>query len=233
MGAGIEKSRLEAEELLAHTLEVDRLNLYLDPDRPLTKAELDRYRPLIKKRKSGEPLQYITGKTSFMGVSLKIDDRALIPRPETEEMTEEILARFRHRSGLRVLDLGTGSGAIAIALARFLVNPRITAVDNSESALELAEENVAENEVSDAVEFRQSDWFSKVDEKYDIIVSNPPYVATQEIEELSPDIKEHEPLEALDGGGNGMEEIRRILGEVSGYLTEDGAFFLEISYNQG
>ncbi|MBS3812748.1 peptide chain release factor N(5)-glutamine methyltransferase [Candidatus Bipolaricaulota bacterium] len=233
MGAGIEKSRLEAEELLAHTLEVDRLNLYLDPDRPLTKAELDRYRPLIKKRKSGEPLQYITGKTSFMGVSLKIDDRALIPRPETEEMTEEILARFRHRSGLRVLDLGTGSGVIAIALARFLVNPRITAVDNSESALELAEENVAENEVSDAVEFRQSDWFSKVDEKYDIIVSNPPYVATQEIEELSPDIKEHEPLEALDGGSDGMKEIRRILGEVSGYLTEDGAFFLEISYNQG
>ncbi len=233
MGAGIEKSRLEAEELLAHTLEVNRLNLYLNPDRPLTKAELNRYRPLIKKRKSGQPLQYITGKTSFMGISLKIDDRALVPRPETEEMTEEILTRFRHRSGLKVLDLGTGSGAIAIALAKFLVAPRVTAVDKSDSALKLAEENVSENGVSGAVEFRQSDWFSAVDDQYNIIVSNPPYVASGEIEELSPEVREHEPLEALDGGEDGMREIRRILEEVPGYLTEDGAFFLEISYNQG
>lgn len=233
MGGGIEKSRLEAEELLAYTLDVDRLNLYLNPDRPLSQKELDEYRPLIKKRKSGEPLQYIIGKTSFMGTSLKIDDRALIPRPETEEMTEEILSRFRDRRGLKILDLGTGSGAIAIALAKFLVNPRITAVDKSGSALDLSRENADNNSVSDCIEFKKSNWFSDVNKKYEVIVSNPPYVATEEIKELSMEIREHEPWEALDGGENGLEEIRNIIKDLPEHLSEDGAFFLEISYNQG
>lgn len=233
MGGGIEKSRLEAEELLAHTLDMDRLNLYLNPDRPLTAQELDEFRPLIKKRKSGEPLQYITGKSSFMGLTLTIDKRSLIPRPETEEMTEEILSQFREESGLQVLDLGTGSGAIAIALAKFLINPQVTAVDKSPEVLELAQKNAILNDSSEYIEFYESDWFSEVNKSYDIIVSNPPYVASTEIENLSPKIKRHEPIEALNGGEDGLTDIKQILDKAHDYLTDNGAIFLEIGYNQG
>ncbi len=233
MGAGIEKSRLEAEELLAHTLDVDRLNLYLNPDRPLSAQELEEFRPLIKKRKSGEPLQYITGKSSFMGLTLRIDKRSLIPRPETEEMTEEILSQFREESGLKVLDLGTGSGAIAIALAKFLIEPQVTAVDKSPEVLELARKNATLNDSSEYIKFHESDWFSEVTESYDLIVSNPPYVASTEIEKLSAKIKRHEPIEALDGGKDGLGEIKQILDKVPDYLTDNGAIFLEIGYNQG
>jgi len=233
MGAGVEKSRLEAEELLAHTLDVDRLSLYLNPNRPLNQEELDEFRPLIKKRKSGEPLQYITGKTSFMGITLKIDQRALIPRPETEELTEEILSQYRDRSNLNVLDLGTGSGAIAIALAKFLVNPEVTAIDKSEAALELARQNASVNDVEDTIYFEESHWFSKVTGRYEIIVSNPPYIPSSEIENLDSKIRDHEPLDAIDGGEDGMREISKIVNQAPDFLADDGTLFLEISYDQG
>ncbi|MFB6290168.1 MAG: peptide chain release factor N(5)-glutamine methyltransferase [Candidatus Bipolaricaulia bacterium] len=232
-GAGIERSRLEAEQLLAHTLDVDRIQLYMNPDRPLDEKELKSFKPLIKKRKSGQPLQYITGQVSFMGLSLKVDDRALIPRPETEEMTEEILGEFRQFEGVKVLDLGTGSGAIAIALARFLVEPTVTAVDKSPEALELAKENAGRNDLGTSIEFRQSDWFSEVSETYDVIVSNPPYVPSSSLKELKEEIKDYEPAEALDGGAEGLKEIKNILDQVEGYLTEGGAVFLEIGHEQG
>ena len=168
-----------------------------------------------------------------MGLSLRIDDRALIPRPETEEMTEEILARFRDKKSLNVLDLGTGSGAIAIALARFLVEPSVTAVDKSAHALELARENAEANDLEDKIEFHESDWFSEVAEKFDIIVSNPPYVASSELGELKKEIKDHEPIDALDGGKDGLREIETILTGAGDHLEEDGVIFLEIGYDQG
>lgn len=231
--AGIEKARLEAEQLLAHTLDVDRLNLYIDPDRPLDEEELDQFRPLVKERKSGRPLQYLTGQVSFMGLTLEIDDRALIPRPETEEMTEEILSQFREREELKVLDLGTGSGAIAIALARFLVRPEILAVDRNPETLELAINNAERNELVDRVEFRESDWFSEVNGQFDVIVSNPPYVESSELAELKGEVKDHEPREALDGGEDGLREVENILDEAGNYLTDHGAIFLEIGHDQG
>jgi len=225
---------LEAEQLLAYTLDVDRIHLYLNPDRPLDQKELDQFRPLIRERKSGQPLQYITGQTSFMGLSLKIDERALIPRPETEELTEEILAQFRNEKNLEVLDMGTGSGAIAIALSRFLVEPNVTAVDKSPKALELAKKNAEANDSSSKIEFRQSDWFTDIAGRYDIIVSNPPYVATGDIAELKEEIKDHEPLKALDGGEEGLVEIKNILQKADQYLKpESGVIFLEIGHNQG
>ncbi|MCF7889602.1 peptide chain release factor N(5)-glutamine methyltransferase [Candidatus Bipolaricaulota bacterium] len=232
-GAGVERSRLEAEQLLAHTLDVDRIQLYMNPDRPLDDKELNNFRPLVKERKSGQPLQYITGQVSFMGLSLKIDNRALIPRPETEEMTEEILGEFRDYEDVKVLDLGTGSGAIAIALARFLVEPNVTAIDNSPEALELAKENARRNDLEKEIEFRHSNWFSEVSENYDVIVSNPPYVPSAKLEELKEEIKDHEPTEALDGGEEGTREIKNILDQVEGYLSEGGAVFLEIGHDQG
>ena len=232
-GAGVERSRLEAEQLLAYTLDVDRIQLYMNPDRPLDETELNSFRPLVKERKSGQPLQYITGQVSFMGLSLNVDERALIPRPETEEMTEEILGEFRDYRGVEVLDLGTGSGAIAIALARFLVDPAITAVDKSPEALELARENARRNDLGEVIEFRQSDWFSEVKETYDVVVSNPPYVPTEQLEDLQKEISEHEPPEALDGGKEGLKEIKSILDHVEGHLKEGGAVYLEIGHDQG
>ncbi len=219
--------------MLAHTLDVDRLDLYVNPDRPLDEKELDEFRPLIKQRKSGRPLQYLTGEVSFMGLSLKIDDRALIPRPETEEMTEEILSQYRDQEGLKVLDLGTGSGAISIALARFLVQPEILAVDSSSEALELARTNAERNELEERIEFRQSDWFSEVSDTFDVIVSNPPYVKSSEISDLKEEVKGHEPTEALDGGEDGLREVDKILAEAPAYLSQDGAIFLEIGHEQG
>jgi len=168
-----------------------------------------------------------------MGLSLKIDDRALIPRPETEEMTEEILSQYRDQEGLMVLDLGTGSGAISIALARFLVKPEILAVDSSSEALELARTNAERNELTEKIEFRQSDWFSEVSGIFDVIVSNPPYVKSSEISDLKEEVKGHEPTEALDGGKDGLREVDRILAEVPAYLSKDGAIFLEIGHEQG
>jgi len=168
-----------------------------------------------------------------MGLSLKIDDRALIPRPETEEMAEEILSQYRNQKGLRVLDLGTGSGAISIALARFLVQPEILAVDSSSEALELARTNAERNELEERIEFRQSDWFSEVSGTFDVIVSNPPYVKSSEISDLKEEVKGHEPAEALDGGEDGLREVDRILAEASTYLSKDGAIFLEIGHEQG
>lgn len=205
----------------------------MNPDRPLDEDELNNFRPLVKERKAGQPLQYITGQVSFMGLSLKVDERALIPRPETEEMTEEILEEFRDYEGVKVLDLGTGSGAIAIALARFLVEPTITAVDKSPEALDLARENARRNDLKDEIEFRRSDWFSEVSENYDVIVSNPPYVPSSKLKELKDEIKDHEPPEALDGGEEGTREIKNILDQVEGYLSEGGALFLEIGHDHG
>lgn len=168
-----------------------------------------------------------------MGLSLEIDDRALIPRPETEEMTEEILSQYRDQEELKVLDLGTGSGAISIALARFLVQPEILAVDSSSEAIELARTNAERNELKEKIEFRQSDWFSKVSGTFDVIVSNPPYVKSSEISDLKEEVKGHEPTEALDGGTDGLREVDRILAEAPAYLSKDGAIFLEIGHQQG
>ncbi len=219
--------------LLAHSLQTERLNLYLYPDRPLTEEELDDFRPMIKKRRKGIPIQYITGKVNFMGLNLKVDKRALIPRPETEEMIEHILSEHKGKEGLKILDLGTGCGAIAIALGKFLIGPEITASDISEDALKLARENAVRNEVEDSTEFIKSDWFEEIEGKFDLIVTNPPYVGREEMENLDPKIKDHEPDLALNGGEKGLEEVRHILANAADFMNSSGSLYVEIGADQG
>ena len=230
---GVERPRFEAEELLAHALEVERLALYLEPERVLTEEELARFRSLVARRRAGVPLQYLLGEVEFMGLPLRVDGRALIPRPETEELVELILREIDPKSGWEVLELGTGSGAIAIALAKFLPHSRITATDISAEALELAQENAARNGVEGRIKFFESDWFAQVVGEFDLIVANPPYVGGEEIDRLPREVREHEPRRAWDGGERGMEALQRIIAEAPAHLSSGGRLYLEIGAGQG
>ena len=230
--AGITQPRLEAEILLAHALGVERLQLYLSPDQPLTTDERARYRVAVQERKSGTPLQQLIGEVTFFGLRFRVAKDALIPRPETEELLERVLRLAPRERDIRCIDLGTGSGVIAVCLARYLARAEVTAVDISEEALDLARENAALNGVSDRITFLRSDWFSEVDGRFDMVVSNPPYVATAEMADLSPEVREHEPHVALDGGRNGLERIQAIIGSVRERVLPGGALLLEIGHGQ-
>jgi release factor glutamine methyltransferase len=231
--AGIQQPRLEAEILLAHTLEVDRLHLYLSPDKPLTADERTRYRTVIKKRRGGVPLQLLVGEVGFYGLRFRVHRDALIPRAETEELLDRTLKLVPRNSDLQCLDLGTGVGVIAVCLARYLPRARVTAVDLSSQALELASENAVLNGVDDRITFLESDWFANVDGRFDLIVSNPPYVAEDEMEQLPIEVREHEPRVALDGGPEGLEQIALLLAGVSEHLAPGGHLLLEIGHGHG
>ncbi len=187
----------------------------------------------MKKRKQGTPLQYLIGEVQFLGLRFRVRPGALIPRPETEEMVMRALRLLPRGRETYCLDLGTGSGVIGICLAKYLPRVVVTAVDISADALALAQENAALNGVTNRVNFLQSDWFEVVEGKYDLIVSNPPYVAAEEIPRLPAEVKDHEPEIALNGGNGGLEAIARIAEQVKDYLREDGVLLLEIGDGQG
>jgi len=231
--AGIVQPRLEAEILLAHTLSVDRLHLYLSPDRPLTPEERARFREIVKKRRQGIPLQYLVGEVQFLGLRFRVRPGALIPRPETEEMVMRALRLLPRDQETSCLDLGTGSGVIGICLAKYLPRVMITAVDTSVDALDLARENADLNQVSDRITFLESDWFERVEGVFDLVVSNPPYVAREELSRLPSEVRNHEPRIALDGGKGGVEAISRIAGGVREHLRRGGSLLLEIGDGQG
>lgn len=230
--AGITQPRLEAEILLAHALDVERLQLYLSPDQPLTQDERSRYRGVVQQRKSGTPLQYLIGEVSFFGLRFKVDREALIPRPETEELLERVLRLAPRDRDIRCIDLGTGSGVLAVCLARYLPRAEVIAVDISDAALHLAQENARLNGVDDRISFLQSDWFETVSGQFDLIVSNPPYVATDELASLSPEVRLHEPTVALDGGADGLDRIEALIGAVREHVLPGGALLLEIGHGQ-
>lgn len=229
---GIVQPRLEAEILLASVLGVDRLHLYLYPEQPLTPEERLRYRDVIKKRRNGVPLQHLTGEVSFLGLRFRVTREALIPRPETEELVEKALAALPRDREVFCLDLGTGSGVIAVCLAKFHPLARVTAVDVSESALALAAENAERHDVSERITFIKSDWFSRVDERFDLIVSNPPYVDEQEIKTLSTEVRRHEPRIALDGGSGGTQRIEELANGLREHLRPGASVLLEIGDGQ-
>ncbi len=234
---GIDSPRIIAEVLLAHVLHMDRVSLYVNFDKPLTESEVSEYRSVIRRRVQKEPLQYITGVQEFWSLEFKVDPRVLIPRPETELLVEQaidIAKQYRDKGivRIRILDLCTGCGAIAIALAKELPGAFIWATDVSNDALEVAEVNAKNHGVEDRIRFLQGDlWDPIIKEslEFDIIVSNPPYVATAEYEELAPEIRNHEPKIALEAGPDGMRLLEIIIQHAHEYLVPNGWLVLEMS----
>lgn len=227
---GIENARLEADLLLAHILGIKRLDLYLQFDRPLTEAQLEQFRAVVRRRLKREPLQYITGRVQFRHVELEVDRRVLIPRPETEVLVGVVLDFIRGRS-VRVLDVGTGSGAIALSIAKECPGAFVVASDVSRGAAEVAERNA--KSLGLGVELRVGDLFDVIgaDEKFDVVVSNPPYVGLREKEELQPEVKDWEPHEALFAGDDGMT-LYPMLTCSHAHMLPGGLLALEIGATQ-
>ncbi|GHC13228.1 peptide chain release factor N(5)-glutamine methyltransferase [Cerasicoccus arenae] len=229
---GVPEARLQAQRLMGHVLECGRLELYLQFERPMTSEALDKLRPLVARRAKREPLQHILGDTDFLELTLKCDARALIPRPETEELAELLTIHFAPPPPA-VLDLGTGTGALALGLASVWPDSTITAVDASPDALLLAQENAALNNLSGRVTFLESDWFLAVEgQRFDLIVSNPPYLTEEEMTTAAPEVTDFEPTRALVSGPDGLNDLRKIIAEAPGFLTSGGLLALETGIAQ-
>jgi len=230
---GVPNAKLDTDILIAHSLGIKRLDLYLDLDRPLTEEQLVELRPLVKRRAGREPLQYIIGSTDFYGLTLKVDSRALIPRHETEELIELIVERLE-TPPKRILDLGTGSGAIALALATKYPEAKVIAIDQSADAIVLTTENAIALELTDRVNCLQGSWFEPLteDEKFDLIVSNPPYLTEAEMQTAEPEVIAHEPHNALVSGSDGLDDLRLILAKTKRFLAVDGLLAMETGIAQ-
>ena len=225
---GLPTARLDAEILLAHVLETDRVGLYTHFDQPLGVEELSRYRELIKRRLAGEPVAYLVGRREFRSLALDVDARVLVPRPETETLVEVALALLLPGSA-RVVDVGTGSGAIALALKAARPELEVWAVDREAGAAEVARKNAARLEL--AIEVAVGDLLAPVSGEFQLIVSNPPYIASRELPSLPAEVR-REPLAALDGGDDGLSVIRRLIADAPDRLVPGGALALEVGAGQ-
>jgi release factor glutamine methyltransferase len=233
-GEGVESPRLDVELLLAHTLGTNRAWVLAHPERRLTPKELTRFRDLAARRLRREPLAYITGRREFFGLDLAVDARVLIPRPETELLVERALDLARRLPGpVLIADVGAGSGAIAVALAVHLPAARVYALDQSTGALAVTAGNARRHGVEGRVVCLQGDLLAPLPEAVHLITANLPYVAAEEWDTLAPEIREHEPRAALDGGPGGLEVIRRLLAAAGRHLRAGGAILLEIGAHQG
>lgn len=236
----IESPRLSAEILLAHQLNISRVQLYLRFDQPLHDREIAGYRSLIKRRLSGEPLQYITGTQEFWSLEFNVGPKVMIPRPESELLVEQVVSlllkdRLPEKRNPRILDLGTGSGALAIALAQEIEGAFIWASDISGEALNLARLNAKKHGVQERIEFIQSNvWeaFQDQNPMFDVVLSNPPYIASETIDALAPEVRDYEPRVAFDGGEEGMFFIRKIITEGPGHVKPGGWILLEMDPEQ-
>jgi release factor glutamine methyltransferase len=238
--------RLQTELLLAHLLKMPRMKLYLNFDRALTIVETDAMREFIKRRAAREPLQHIVGSTSFCGHEILVNKNVLVPRPETEMLAElgwqwlekPRTSNIEHPTsnfpGAALLDFCTGSGCIAIVIATKCPNAKIVATDVSADALALAKENAAKNKVAERIEFLQGNGFAALPTgaQFDLIVSNPPYIASAEIETLDPEVRDFDPHLALDGGVDGLDFYRKIAAGAKSFLKPDGKLMLEFGDGQ-
>lgn len=232
---GVGSPRLQVELLLAHVLKMPRMKLYLNFERVLTAGELDALRILVQRRGQREPLQYIVGSTSFCGIELALDRRVLIPRTETELLAERAWTFLNSLQGAQTdasvaLDLGTGSGCLAIALALRAPGAQIHAVEISGDALALARENAGRHGVTSRIQFHEGDFFSAVPPRLrcELIVSNPPYIPSARIDTLEAEVRQYEPRTALDGGRDGLDFYRRISAQARAFLQPAGRVMLEL-----
>jgi release factor glutamine methyltransferase len=224
----------DAELLLLHTLQIPRTTLLAHPTRELSATEEFLYESLIQRRLKNEPIQYITGQQEFYGLPFKVTPAVLIPRPETEHLVESVLAHLPHNQPLRIVDIGTGSGAIAIALAVHLPQSHISAIDLSPEALAIASANAETNNVANRITFLQSDLLSALTDEapYDAIVSNPPYIPETDSPTLHPEVRDHEPHTALFSGTEGLDIYRRLIPQAHALLKPNGLIALEIGHGQ-
>lgn len=233
----VDSARLDAEVLLSHVLQVDRIYLYTHFDKPITSDERDILRACIKRRAMHEPIAYICGHKEFYSRAFKVTHDVLIPRPETEHVVESVLGWVGTRidAPLRVLDVGTGSGALAITLAKELPNALVFATDISDSALAIARDNAQTHGVLERMHFAQGDLFAALDAAgapFDIIVSNPPYIAQAIAQTLPEDVVRYEPATALFGGHDGLSILRRLCAEVHRYAAAQSCLAIEIGFDQ-
>lgn len=260
-GCGVDTPRLDAELLLAHVLDTDRVYLYAHADRPLSEEERTRYEHLIERRRRREPVAYLVGSRAFYGLDFAVDSRVLVPRPETELLVETAISTIdmmsqrvavnyslgRGRSGLRpasngsippleavtIADIGTGSGVIAISLARHCPSALVWASDVSADALAVAYHNMQVQGVADRIRLVHGFLLNPIPEPVDVITANLPYIPTQDIDRLAPEISLHEPRQALDGGYYGLQLIGELLNQAPRYLRPGGVILLEIGSDQG
>jgi release factor glutamine methyltransferase len=227
----IESPRLNAEHLLAQTLGRKRIELYLEFERELDEAELAPLRESVRRRGQGEPLQHLLGTVEFCGMTFACDKRALVPRPETEELVEKLIAECGLRNAKRIIDVGTGSGVIALSLAKKFPEAEIHATDISDDALALARENAERLALSERVQFARSDMLDGVSGTFDLIVANLPYIAQQDRQSLSPEVL-HDPEVALFAGERGDEMIRKLIEAAPPHLNSGGLLALELGLGQ-
>ena len=237
----VDAPRLSAELLLGHVLKLPRIKLYMDYERPLSEGELVVFRQLVQRASEHEPIAYLTGKVHFFNLELEIERGVLIPRPDTETLVEGVLQMARQTTGMespRVLDLCTGSGCIALAIAQNLKAANIIATDISEPAVTLAQRNAVKLKLEDRVRVLEGDLYQPLEklvdpQPFDLIVGNPPYIPTAQVPQLDRNVKDYEPLQALDGGLDGLAVHRRILADAPDRLIAGGRIYLEIAFDQG
>lgn len=226
--------RLDVETLLQKVLDVDRLYILLNLDKSLSDDEEKLFNKFIEERLSNRPIAYIVENREFMGLDFYVKEGVLIPRPDTEVLVEEVIELCKDKGPINILDIGTGSGAITVSLAKYLVNAKITSVDISDIALEVGEKNAQSNDVDDRITFIKSDLFTNIDKdmKFDIIVYNPPYIKKEVIETLDKQVKDFEPYNALEGGIDGLDFYRAITTQGKNYLNKGGILAYEVGHDQ-
>ena len=232
---GVESSRTNAEILLAEVLKCKRLELYLTFDKPLADSELNLYREFVRKRGMRVPLQYIVGNVDFYGINLIVNEHVLIPRPETELLVEKIINDSKKSDQLKILDIGTGSGNISIALSHHIQNCEVTGIDISEKALQVAKSNAEKNPSQNKIDFKLFDILDhNINELglFDIIVSNPPYVSASDYQSLEPEIKNNEPKESLTDNYDGLSFYKHIISISKNILKKGGKLYFEIGKDQ-
>ena len=236
--AGVDQPRLCAEILLAETLGCQRIELYTNFDQCPDPQQLARYRQWVRRCAQHEPVAYLVGHAHFYSLDFKVTPAVLVPRPETELLVSEAIHCLRQstRPTVDVLDLCTGSGCIAVAVATHVVEAEIVAADNCTDALAVAAENIERHDLQQRVRLCRSDLFAQVEESgkalFDLIVTNPPYIAADQFEKLDPNVRDHEPEQALLAGDDGLDVIRAILDQAEPYLADSGALMMEIAFDQ-